>query len=310
MRPARWLPAVALLQACYIGPVFKLQEKSLTCSEPMLGWGGGLVTHVMMGKGDGSFDYDPPGGLLDRVVGAMNLRTGDFQWSEDYAPDSYRARNDVLGYGTIWEDGDLDIGYDMNAITDEGDEFSITIRERRLGCEMERWVEENIEDVSDPSQVWAGTFTDGGFEFEHRFGHYGLVMQAEGRTESDGSYEERLRYEEVGAVVYWDEEGDGEGWARREFDEQLGFSLEGFWERQKNGDTEVEYEYQAVTGPPQFWAYEVNERGNGSGSLAIGAAECDIRLSEWSCVLEDCNQASLEGEACVPPLEPPRLDLR
>ena len=175
---------------------------------------------------------------------------------------------------------------------------------------MERWVEENIEDVADPSQVWDGVFIDDGLEYEHRFGHYGLVMEADGRTESDGSYEERLRFEDDGVVIYWDEEGDGEGYIRREFDEQLNFALEGYWERQKNGDTEVEYEYQAVVGPRQYWQYDVNERGNGSGSLTIGAAECSIDLDGWLCRLEDCNQATLEGEVCEPPLAPPRLDLR
>jgi hypothetical protein len=305
-----WLIAVALLQGCYVGPVFKLKPRELTCAEPFHPWGGGLVTHVAQGRGDGRFDYDPPGGVLDRISGEMNLRTGEFFWVEDYADDSYRADNTVEGYGTIWRDGDLDVRYDMLATTDEGDEFDYTVREQRLGCDMERWIEENIDDVPDPTEVWDGTFTDDGFEYEHRFGRYGEVMVAEGRTESDGSYEESLRFEEGGDLIHWDEEGDGEGVVRREFDERLDFQLTGSWERQKNGDLEVAFEFKAQSGPLQTWSYDVSERGNGTGRLQIGGSECDLSFDEWSCRLEDCNVASLEGEPCDAPMEPPRLDIR
>ena len=316
MRSFGWMLGLSmLLQGCYVGPVFRVKERKMTCAEPYLIWGGGLVAHVDAGKGNGTFSYDPADNLIEWVEGAYDLKTGDFAYYNDYAPDSYRAKDEIDGYGTIWRDGDIDVIYDVEAITDEEDTFQYRVREQRLGCEMERWVELTDlvvdEDAPIPTEVWTGEFTEGVYQYVHRFGLYGMVMEAEGETQPDGTYTESLRFEDAGgASIVWDESGDGDGGVRREFDEQVGSSLEGYWEREKNGDLTVEYLFEPVAAPQQAWDYVVNERGNGGGSLEIGTNRCDIALDLWDCVLEDCTTAALEGEECNPPLTIPLVEYR
>ncbi len=314
--PLLFLGGLLLAQGCYVGKVFRVKPKKQTCSEPFLIWGGGLVAHVDAGKGNGEFSYAPADPLLEWVEGAYDLKTGDFSYVNDYVPDSYRAYDQVDGFGTIWRDGDLDLLYTVEAVTDEDDTFTYDVREQRLGCEMERWVfltdgiDEDDEDAEVPTEVWVGEFTDGVYEYEHRFGLYGEVMVAEGVTEPDGTYEEIVRFDDGGAQIEWEEEGDGEGGIRREFYENVGSVLEGYWERAKNGDLVVEYLYEPLASPSQAWDYTASERGNGSGTLEIGANKCKIDLDEWECVLKGCTTDALEGEPCSPPVTIPLVEYR
>ncbi len=314
--PLLFLGGLLLAQGCYVGPVFRVKQKKQTCSEPFLVWGGGLVSYVDAGRGDGSFSYAPTDPLYQWVEGNYDLKTGDFWWQADYVPDSYRIWDQVEGYGTIWRDGDSDIFYSVNAVTDEEDTFEFDVREQRLGCDMERWVyltdgiDTEDEDEVIPTEVWAGTFTGGVYEYEHRFSLYGEVMEATGTSNPDGSHTEELRWEDGDATIRWDEEGDGEGGVRREFYEDVGSVLDGYWERAKNGDLVVEYYFEPVASPGQAWDYEVDERGNGRGALEIGENKCDIDLDEWECTLEDCTTAALEGEPCSPPVRIPLVEYR
>lgn len=312
-----FIGGLLLAQGCYVGPVFRVKQKKQTCPEPFLIWGGGLVAHVDAGRGDGSFAYTPADPLLDWVEGSYDLKTGDFSYVNDYIGDSYRAIDEVSGYGTIWRDGDMDLFYDVTATTDEDDEFSYSVREQRLGCEQERWVfltdlmeDPDDEDEPVPTEVWAGEYTGGEFVYEHRFGKYGEVLVAEGVSEADGTYTEELDYEEDGIVIQWEEEGDGEGGIRREFYENVGNVLEGYWERELSGTLVVEYVYDPLASPAQTWDYRVTERGNGNGSLEIGENRCDIDLDEWECTLEDCSTPELEGEPCTPPVRIPLVEYR
>src|SRR5689334_12348763 len=97
---------IALLwSGCTVG--FALDEDP-TCAEDPYDWGGWLTTHLVHGKKDGTFDYDPAGPLLDRVEGSYDLETGDFSWVASYPTGSRRTSDDVEGFGTAWTDGDLD----------------------------------------------------------------------------------------------------------------------------------------------------------------------------------------------------------
>jgi len=299
---------VALLGGC--GKVFKLKQKKLTCTEPFHTWGAGLVTHVNQGKGNGEFDYEPLDPRIDRVTGAFDLSTGDFFWDEEFVEDFYVTKNEVDGYGTIWNDGDLDIEYDVTAELRNEEEHNYRVREQRLGCEMEKWIDQDIEGQPDPTEVWEGEFTDGGYEYVHKFGHYGLLMEAEGRTEDDFSYEETLSYDEDGVEIDWYEEGDGEGEVRREFEERIGGVLEGFWERKPDGDLEVDYEYTPLGSQKQSWEYELDYEGDGSGTVTLGNVSCDLDWDAYDCTLEDCTQSGLDGDDCDAPVTLPIVDLR
>ena len=298
----------ALTTGC--GKVYKLKDKKLTCSENLHTWAGGLVTHANQGKGDGSFDYEPLDPRIDRVAGAYDLNTGDFFWDEEFVEDFYVTANKIDGYGTIWNDGDLDLEYDVVAELRNESEHEYRVREQRLGCDMERWIEQDIAGQPDPTEVWAGTFADGGFDYVHRFGHYGLVMEAEGRTEDDFSYEERLSYDDDGNEIDWYEEGDGEGTVRREFEERVGGELTGYWERDAEGDFDVSYDYAPLGSVNQEWEYELDYEGDGSGSLRIGGISCDLDFDAYECTLDNCSQPALDGDDCDAPVTLPIVDVR
>jgi len=302
------LACALVVGAC--GPTFKLKEKKLTCSEPFHAWAGGLVAHVNQGNGNGEFDYDPLDERIDRIAGAYDLKTGDFFWDEEFDEDAYIEKNEIDGYGTIWNDGDLDIEYDVTAELRNDTEYDYRVRQQRLGCEMETWVEQEIDDQPDPTEVWEGEFTDGGYEYVHRFGHYGLLMEAEGRTENDYSYEERLSYDDDGVEIEWYEEGDGEGTVRREFEENVSGLLEGYWERELDGDVVAKYDFEPVGGQREEWSYEIDHEGTGSGELSIGGITCDLDFDEYDCELDDCSQSGLDGDSCSPPVTIPVVDIR
>lgn len=310
---AGWLGVMAILvlPGCYVGPVFKLKEKKLTCAEPLHAWAGGLVTHVNQGKGDGEFDYAPLDPRIDRIAGFYDLDSGGFFWNEYFVEDSQVSEKRIDGVGTIWNDGDLDVEYDVVASLPDDEEFEYRVRERRLGCDMQVWVDQDIPNQPDPTEVWEGTFADGGFDYVHRFALWGLVVEAEGRSENDFTYEENLSFDDDGAAFDWFEERDEEGTVTREFDESIGgISLEGYWERELEGDLSVRYDYVPSVGQAEQWSYDLDDEGDGSGELTIGSVTCTLDFSNHDCEMAECNLSSLEGEACELRVSVPPVDVR
>lgn len=297
------------LSAC--GPVYKLKEKKLTCSERFHTWGGGLVTHVNQGDGDGSFDYQPLDPRIDRIFGLYDLDSGGFYWDEDFVDGSQVRNRRIDGRGTIWNDGDLDVEYDVVADMPGDLEAAYYVREQRLGCDMTRWVESDIDGQPDPTDIVEGTFTDGGFEYLHRFALWGLEVEAEGRLEADSTYEEELSYDEGGVTFDWYEERDDDGTVLREFDESIdGITLQGFWERQLDGDLEVVYDYSAPGRAREEWTYDLDDGGDGSGGWVFGNVSCDLRFRDFACTLQDCSSSSYEGDDCPLRVSVPPVDVR
>jgi hypothetical protein len=306
------LVAVSLASGCYVGPVYKLKENKLTCNEPLHVWAGGLVTHVNQGKGDGEFDYAPLDPRIDRIVGLYDLDSGGFYWDEVFVDDSHVAQQRIDGVGTIWNDGDLDVEYDVVATMSDERTHEYAVRERRLGCEMQRWVESDISGQPDPTEIWEGEFTDGGFEYVHRFALWGLVVEAEGRTENDFTYEETLEFEDGDVAFDWYEERDDEMRVTREFDERIGdVTLEGYWSRTLEGELTVRYDYDGGFGQiGEEWSYTLDPDGDGDGELVSGAVTCDLDFDEFACELADCTVPSLDGADCELRVSVPPVDVR
>ena len=116
------IAAVAVLGAgCRVVPVFSLKgKKGRTCASDFLDYTGGITHHVLNGSGDGTFVYDPPQSHIDGIDGLYDLKTGDFWWDVTYL-DWFKTKDEFRdGTGTIWKDGDMDVGYRLDSLRADG----------------------------------------------------------------------------------------------------------------------------------------------------------------------------------------------
>jgi len=107
-------------------------EESGACQVP-----GTLAYHVAQASGSGRFDYDPPGGLVERVKGRYRDRSGRFHWKERFADGSYldkrSVRGDAAAFGT-----QQSLAYQIET-TDVLGAVSVTeVEESWDGCTVER----------------------------------------------------------------------------------------------------------------------------------------------------------------------------
>jgi hypothetical protein len=57
----------------------------------------------------GSFDFDPVGQSISRRKGSYNLNDGNLAWVDTYKGAHYLAERTVEGYGTVYDNGNLDL---------------------------------------------------------------------------------------------------------------------------------------------------------------------------------------------------------
>jgi hypothetical protein len=98
---------------------------------------GTLAYHVAQAAGNGKFDYDPAGELVQRVKGRYRERSGRFRWRERFHADSFLDKRVVRGQAASF--GALQsLAYEVEA-TDVLDNVSVTeVEETWNGCAVER----------------------------------------------------------------------------------------------------------------------------------------------------------------------------
>jgi hypothetical protein len=107
-------------------------EESGACQVP-----GTLAYHAAQASASGKFDYDPPGGLVERVRGRYRDRSGRFHWKERFADGSYLDRRSVRGEAAAF-DAQQSLTYQIET-TDVRGAVSVTeVEEAWDGCTVER----------------------------------------------------------------------------------------------------------------------------------------------------------------------------
>jgi hypothetical protein len=281
--------------------VFRLDDDP-TCADDPYDWGAGLTTHLVHGKHDGTFDYDPDGPSYTLVEGFYELETGDFRWVAAYDSGSRRTSDEVIGFGTAWTDGDLDTSMEVTSFGEGLDEVTTEVRDVRLGCDMDR----TVTDPDGGVRVYEGVFEDGGLTYSHTYAEQGVVVTAEGELDSDGGWEETVDHDEGGVVWTSTETGDPDGTVARTFSRSFpGELVEGSWERDADGTLDVETVADPVEGQKETWAYTLDAHGTGSGSLDVGPADkhCDLEFDEGGCTQVAC--VELTDGPCHVPAPPP-----
>lgn len=288
------------LSGCYVGPMFRLQEDAQSCASPRVELQGDLPMKVDQGPGDGTFGYTYLGWpLVQGTSGAYDLKTGAFTWTNTYAPDSVRVKEDVTGTGLILRNGDLDLGYAQVVTFLDGTQVSYDVRHERVGCnEVLR-----VAPTEDPEEVvlTEGTWVGGGFEWTRHFVEGPAAVEGLGRMEADRSWVEYVEFHDGGLDVSWATDDDGNGHQTRTFNDDDGFSkTEGSWERWFDGTVSMSFTRNNPNIQKQTWDFSVDALGNGEGSWSDPDDACDISFTEWKCRLKACTNEAFQGACEVP----------
>jgi hypothetical protein len=157
---------------------------------------GGLSYHLGTKQvGALTWDYDPPGDTVTRVVGAYDHTGKTFSWQEEYHPDHDRVSTVVTGTGGINAQGNEATAYTITT-TDRLGQVTVTeIEHQRAGCSVSRSFREQGQ------SVWrwhTGTFSATGYAYSEwrnpeRWVSYrgpGMPGSANGTLKADGSFSE------------------------------------------------------------------------------------------------------------------------
>ncbi|MEN0061834.1 MAG: hypothetical protein AAGA48_06755 [Myxococcota bacterium] len=269
-----------------------------TCDADFVDWAGGLTNDVLQGSGDGAFDYIPrDSDIVVQMAGEYDLRTGDLEWERTYVEGAFRRSESAEGQGTLWPDGDLDLEYDLE-VTLPLIRRSIEVRDLRLGCDVNR----RVEDEQGRVEIYRGELTDDGLLYTHEFVDGARTFVADGERLPDGSWTESLNFQGANLTYMLDESGNARdvSWRRDLVYETADTLLNGFYRRRANGRMNVEYRAIINDGVPEFWNYGFDSEGNGTGTLTFedGTPACTLTFQRGACTVTDCDA---EG-TCVPPL--------
>ena len=300
MRRTAYL-CLCLLPLAACGPVFKLDDGAQTCSAPFLEWSGGLTRHVLQGNGNGEFDWNPPDPGLARVVGAYDLKTGGIDYVVEYDPSHARVSDTIVGWGTLWPDGDMDLGYEVVTRWADGTETSVALRDQRFGCDVSQRAE-----TVDAVEFVFGTFDADGLSYSREYAVGAKVVATTGAQSPNWTYTESVNFVDAGYELSYDETSDVGGTIVRDVIEKYdGVSLRGQWTRQLSGETTYDYRVTDQLDRVEKWIYTVDLAGNGFGTLELDAATCDLAITAFSCEKVGCGK-DFNGACTIPLIEPRR----
>ncbi len=83
----------------------------------------------------GTFAFDPVGQPISQRRGAYNLNSGDLEWIDTYQGAHYLEERKVNGYGTIYDNGNLDLLVKVSWTDVLADTWAELLRIERYRCE-------------------------------------------------------------------------------------------------------------------------------------------------------------------------------
>lgn len=114
-------------------------DQEPACDANPYEWADDLLTHILNGDEEGGFDYDPVDTPRAGISGSYDVSSGDFAWDVSYVQESYLVSQAVVGDGTVYHNGDLDLEAVITT-TDVLDNVGITSsRFIREGCGSSSW---------------------------------------------------------------------------------------------------------------------------------------------------------------------------
>lgn len=234
--------------------------------------------------GDGAFELSFDEGLVRSVSGSYNLATGAFGYNETFEEGHYRVSREVYGQGVVWTDGDVDLSYQViDTFTNEG-QLGNVVRERRIGCDVERYYSDFEDNVV---LVESGVVGGERYSYVRRQYDDGRVLETTGTLSPEGEWNEELAYTLDEVLYVHEERGRANGVVTRSFSHTDGtWVSQGVAELKKDGTRTYEVAVQEE-GQQVDWAYSVDMDGDGSGTTTTNNGfadqECDLSFSNFSC---------------------------
>ncbi len=282
----------------------------LSCEHDAYGWAGGLTRWVDAGPGDGTFDLQPPEVEISSVKGSYDTETGDFSYEVTYAPGYYLVRGEFEGYGTVYENGDLDILY-TETLTDVLDAVYVReVRMERTGCDTTgSWTDwfESPEDLDGASRDWNFTATfvsadEVDSEVAYDVGGESYLREATSWSDFVTDYQTSVTstsytYEADGRVA-------SDATVREDFVQTASdaSTYEGFSQQAFDGSTHFEYDYSDADGTLLMscvfdYAYDGSGEGTCTYTEEAGGYDCDISITaDGDCTYAcEANGQTFEG---------------
>jgi hypothetical protein len=132
MRAEIFLALPLFLVACF-DSVGEFEAADLSCEHDPHGWFDNPFASLLESDG-GAFDIDPHGDIITGRSGVYDLETGAYSHSTSYHADYPTVSAEGEGYGTIYDNGDLDL---ITKVTYEdvlGERWASQVRTKREGC--------------------------------------------------------------------------------------------------------------------------------------------------------------------------------
>jgi len=270
-----------LFTGCGLSTGFHLDGKP-SCAQKNYTWTDDLTRHLLNGRRDATFDYDPDTQVVRRINGSYDLLTGDFSWKERYHADHFRKKSEVVGYGYADSNGDLDIEYALQVTDVLGVQTTSVVRLEREHCKVTKRVTDE-----DGELTWEfGKYWGEAYNFRTEQVVDGAPWTVYGVDEDDGSFTRTLDWATSSESYGYEEQGDGEGYSRRDWEQDDGRFIVGYQETWLSGRT---HEYYTVEGAT--WDYTLNYEGNGEGTYTEDDSECELTFVAHECYY-DCGGGS------------------
>jgi hypothetical protein len=121
-----------LLVGCPSGPGSSLGE-DLACEFDPHDWNDNAFAALLQAD-DGVFSYDPIGDAVIERTGSYDFETGDYESTSTYADEHPYVTIASEGYGTIYDNGDLDLIAKSTYEDVLGEIWAQQVRTKREGC--------------------------------------------------------------------------------------------------------------------------------------------------------------------------------
>jgi len=109
-------------------------EAELSCAFDPHSWYDNAYHTLLQADEDGSFSFDPVGTSVAWRSGSYDYTTGDYYVTNTYLDGYYLLQSVSAGYGTIYDDGDLDLIAKQTYEDVLGESWAEQVRTKRSGC--------------------------------------------------------------------------------------------------------------------------------------------------------------------------------
>lgn len=281
------LPVVALSAAVLVGCGGDY-VRNASCDAPVAELTPDLTTHLMNGPGDGSFAYDPAGGLLASITGEYDTTTGDFSWTELGGPGSWINNAEASGYGYANRNGDLDVIGERTVVDSVGVELRQQFRIERVGCSIERRVRD-FTASGEREQVEVGSYVGSTYTYQRDLETAAITVETEGQRTLGLDYSETSEGVADGYSYTAEITGNLSDYTSITESDELFDTRNGqvnriaTTERFTDGSRVISRTDTYPSGDVYQWDFELDQGGNGEGTLQIGNTTCELQYVANQC---------------------------